>query len=129
MLQSCGGFVAGLANKEIIAKDAETYANTETAKLTALELSDEQKVSIYEIYLNQITELKENARREKTKEISNKASLNNLRYIWYKTQLEVESELTEAQVKEFREGRYPSYDTESMEKERKKLRKMGYDVE
>ena len=128
IVQSCGSVAAGIINRTYLEEDNETYVATELAHLTLLKLNEDQKNTIGKIFQDEIVYLKENAHREKIKEISNSASLNNIRYQWYKRQIEIEQVLTPDQVREYRTSKFDSYNDKDMAKEKAKLKKLGYKV-
>lgn len=126
-LQSCGGLAAGIINREVIEKNPEQYVAQRVAKLKPLDLDPSQMEKAESIYLEEITNLKENAHKEKTKEISNKASLNNLKYHVYIAELGIHKILTPEQLSEYQNNDiYNGLTDEEMRKARKHLLKKGF---
>lgn len=130
LFQSCGGIAAGMVNRSVINEDSEQYAEVKLAKMKPLQLTTEQEKELRVVFIDEITELKENARKEKSNEISNKGSLNGLRYSWYKAEKRIGDILTKEQEEEYRTNKKyeEAWSFKEMEKQRKKLINMGYSV-
>ncbi|MDP2687553.1 MAG: hypothetical protein Q8O62_10040 [Aequorivita sp.] len=131
-LQSCGGLAAGIINRQIIESDKAETIEKRITKYAPLALSEEQKSETRLIYDEEITNLKENARKEKTKEISNKSSLNTFAYETYKSQVRFEKILDKAQLLQYRQmvlnHDVPGLNEKQAMKMKKNLKRKGYDV-
>ena len=97
-----------------------------------LTLTEGQKNVAETIFIEEIIALKENARKEKTKEISNKASLNTFAFETYKAQEQFEKILNKEQLVLYRElivkREVPGNTEKQQIKLAKKLKKKGYDL-
>lgn len=129
VLTSCGGVAAGIINRGYINENSEKYVAVKVAERTQLQLTEEQVKMSEDIYFEEITDLKANAHREKTKEISNKASLNNIRYYWFRSESKFQNILTPSQLSSYLKNDSSAWDEKDMAKEYKLLKKMGYDVD
>tara|TARA_R110002012_G_scaffold320805_1_gene545698 strand:+ start:25609 stop:26049 length:441 start_codon:yes stop_codon:yes gene_type:complete len=126
--QSCGGLLAGVVNRQIINTDTTEYVDDEMKSFEKYNPTDAQREKYREIQHEYITDLKENARKEKTKEISNSASINVFYWIDYKKEAKVVELLDKDQLRKYRsEGGGES--EKDFLKHRKRVKKMGYNVD
>ncbi|OAB79726.1 hypothetical protein [Cochleicola gelatinilyticus] len=129
VLQSCGGIAAGMANRIYIDTPNDKYVAKKINELKPLFLTEEQTQQAESLYLEEIEDLKENAYREKKKEISNSGSLDFIQYRWLKSELLLRNLLTERQLEVYiAPTGMSNYSEKRINRERKKLEKMGYEV-
>ncbi|MGB1307922.1 MAG: hypothetical protein ACPG6B_03360 [Oceanihabitans sp.] len=119
--------VASIHNQEIIDQTEKQYINNELRRVSHLSLLDEQLFKIKKVFSETYIEKRENAHKEKSKEISNKASLNNLKYIMYKNQVKFERILSKEQLITSRKSDY-GLNGDQLEKLKKDVLKMGYKI-
>lgn len=128
----CKGMVAGFVNSSFINAPAEDWVNGKLRKVSPLNLTEEQKAKAGEIYLNEITALKENARKAKTGEIKNKASIHTIKYETWKSQTLFERILDKDQLIAYRQGvlnkKMDGIHEKALKKEAKKLKKKGFNT-
>ncbi len=131
--QSCIGLAAGVINRQIINSDKDEVIENRLTILQPIALSEEQKEETRVIFSEEITKLKENARKEKTKEISNKASAFTFVYEDYKSQVRFEKLLDKKQLLKYRgmilTGDVHGTNEKGMLKLKKKLKRKGYKVD
>ena len=128
VFQSCGGVVAGMANRQIINEDTTEYVETKMQGFEQYDPTEAQKVEMRKIQLEYITELKENARKEKTGEVSNSASLKVMDWLSYKKEAQIIALLNKDQLRKFRLEGGGASEREHL-KHRKRVAKMGYNVD
>lgn len=126
-LNSCLSTLASVHNTYLLDTTESEYINEQMYSLRTIQLTDEQEASVREIFGETYAELKENAHKEKIKEIKNKTSLNNLVYINYKKQMRVEKILTEEQIKSTRKNGF-GQDGEALANIEERLDKQGYEL-
>lgn len=128
----CKGMVAGVVNTTLINKEPDQWVTGKLAKVAPLNLNEEQKEQAAKIYLDEITALKENARKAKTGEIKNKASIHTVKYELWKSQTLFERILDKDQLIAYRQGildkKMDGVHEKALKKEAKKLKKKGFNT-
>ena len=128
----CKGMVAGIVNTTFINKPSEDWVNGKLKKVSPLNLNEEQKAQAEKIYLDEITALKENARKAKTGEIKNKASIYTIEYETWKSQILFEKILDKEQLIAYRQGvlnkKMDGIHEKALKKVGKKLKKKGFNT-
>ncbi|WP_452231038.1 MULTISPECIES: hypothetical protein [unclassified Lacinutrix] len=125
--QSCMSTVAGILNQEIIDQTEDNYVNNEIKRIAQLNLSEDQLLKANKVFSEAYTEKRDNAHREKSKEISKKASFNNLKYIIYKNQVKFERILNKEQLIASRQSNY-GLNADQLKKLKNDVSKMGYSL-
>lgn len=128
----CKGMVAGVVNTSLINKEPDQWVNRKLAKVAPLNLTEQQKETATKIYTDEIMALKENARKAKTGEIKNKASIHTVKYELWKSQTLFERILDKDQLIAYRQGildkKMDGVHEKALKKEAKKLKKKGFNT-
>lgn len=132
MNTGCKGMVAGFVNNTLINKESDQWVNGKLAKVAPLNLTEQQKEMATKIYTDEIMALKENARKAKTGEIKNKASIHTVKYELWKSQTLFERILDKDQLIAYRQGvlnkKMDGIHEKALKKEAKKLKKKGFNT-
>ena len=116
-------------NTELLDMDADSYVSQELSRVKSLDLDSSQLESAKVVFSSSYDLMRENAVKQKSKQIGKKAGANNLMYYSVKKQIDFEKILTKDQLQQYRLFPMGVLNDKQLAKHKKDLMKMGYSFE